>query len=163
VPLEKLVPGKLAHKLLTDSDTRRSITLFTTVSLLAVPNVMNPEGTVPSYSFKTCFSIALPSVSGSSKWSPFLRFSLHNPTYLSVLVHISVIRRCINLQIDSVLVARRHAPVTADRSALARMREYFPGVNRLVTLGCSAVAMTRNLALIVGQRYLPVSFNSQER
>ena len=60
-------------------NTRRSSTLFTTVALLTVTDVMNPEHTVPFYSFKTCFSIAFPSVSGSSKWSPFLKLFRPQP------------------------------------------------------------------------------------
>ena len=155
MPLEKLIPAQLAHKLPTDSDTRRSNTLFTTVALLVVPNVMNPERTVPFYSFKTRCGVTLPSVSGSSKWSPFFRFSLHNPSYLSAPIHSSVPRRCVNLQIDSAVKEKRHAPVKADRSAIARMRKYIQGVNSLVNLGCSAVARTRSSAFIVGRGYLP--------
>ena len=122
--------------------------------MLAVPNVMNPERAVPFCSFKIRFGVARPSVSGSSKWSPCLRFSLHNPAHLSVPMHPSVPRCCVNLHIDSAVKERRHAPVKADRSTITRMRKYIQGVNSLVNLGCSAVARTRNSALIVGQGYL---------
>jgi len=155
VPLEKLIPAQLAQKLPTDSDTRRSSTSFTTVALLAVPDAMNTARTVPFYSFKTRFDVALPSVSGSSKWSPCFRFSLHNLAYLSVRIHSSVPRRCVNLQIDRAVKERRHAPIKADRSAIARMRKYIQDVNSPVNLCCSAVARTRSSAFIVGQGYLP--------
>jgi len=83
VLLEKLIDSQLGKKFPAFYGTWRFITTFTRDYQLSLSWAINPS----SHFLESHLNIFLPSMPGSSKWSPSLRFLHQNPVCTSSLPH----------------------------------------------------------------------------
>ena len=85
--LEKLTGSQLVKTFPAFYGTRKFITAFTRARHVPILNKINPVHVPLSHFLKTYLNIILSSTSGSSKWSPSIRFPHQNPLCSSPLSH----------------------------------------------------------------------------